>query len=258
VLENANRTRGRLGVSDQKKMDEFLESVRAVEQRVTKVSGGMGGKACTPIAKPTMNAVPNSPQRTTATYNKGTHADVMNDLIVMAFQCDVTRIISYMLEDERSDYVYDHVPKRKFSPTGSVPGTGNCGGYHGAQHAGSTNDDFSTIGWWNAGKAAALCEKLDAIEDSPGVSILDNCVVMYASCMHGGNHQVDELPVALIGSGAGTLRTDQHIVFPTMPGDRPMRDLYITILNHCFGLNVPSFGVSLKNPQNSPITEIMV
>ena len=91
----------------------------------------------------------------------------MNDLIVMAFQCDVTRVISYMMEDERSEFVYDHVPKRKFSATGSVPGTGNCGNYHGAQHAGDVNDDFSTISWWNAGKAAALCERLDAIEDSP-------------------------------------------------------------------------------------------
>ena len=168
VLENAARTRSRLGSADQKKMDEFLESVRSVEQRATGVSAGMGGgRACTPIATPTMSAVPNSPQRTTATYNKGTHADVMNDLIVMAFQCDVTRIISYMLEDERSEFVYDHVPKRKFSPTGSVPGTGTCGDYHGAQHAGSTNDDFSTITWWNVGKVAALCERLDAIEEAP-------------------------------------------------------------------------------------------
>src|SRR6185436_1822630 len=153
--------------------------------------------------------------------------------------------------------VYDHVPKRKFSPTGSVPGTGNCGGYHGAQHAGNTNDDFSTISWWNAGKAAALCEKLDALEDSPGVSMLDNTVVVYASCMHGGNHQVDELPVAIIGSGGRTLKTDQHIAFPAFPGDRPMRDLYLTILNTCFGLNVQSFGVSLKSAPHAPITQLI-
>jgi hypothetical protein len=168
VLENAARTRNRLGVSDQKRMDEFLESVRSVEKRVTGVSNAMGGRACTPIARPTLSAVPNSPQRSTDTYNKGDHADVMNDLIVMAFQCDVTRVISYMLEDERSEYVYDHVPKRKFSAQGSEPGTGVCGNYHGAQHAGDLNDDFSTISWWNASKAAALCERLDAIEDAPG------------------------------------------------------------------------------------------
>jgi hypothetical protein len=257
VLENASRTRSRLGSSDQKKMDEFLESVRSVEKRVTKVSSGMGGKACAPIGRPTLTAAPNSPQRTTATYDKGTHADVMNDLIVMAFQCDVTRVISYMLEDERSEYVYDHVPKRKFSATGSAPGTGTCGNYHGAQHAGDVNDDFSTISWWNAGKAAALCEKLDAIEDGPGVSVLDNSVVVYASCMHGGNHQANELPVAIIGSGGGKLKTDQHVVFPATPGDRPMRDLYFTIMNTCFGLGVTSFGVNTKGAPNQLIREII-
>jgi hypothetical protein len=48
VLENAGRTRARLGASDQRRMDEFLDSVRAVERRVTGVSAAMGGLACTP------------------------------------------------------------------------------------------------------------------------------------------------------------------------------------------------------------------
>ncbi len=257
VLENAARTRNRLGASDRQKMDEFLESVRSVEKRVTGVSSGMGGKACSPIARPTLSATPNSPQRTTDTYNKGTHADVMNDLIIMAFQCDVTRVISYMLEDERSEFVYDHVPKRKFSAAGSEPGSGTCGNYHGAQHAGDTNDDFSTITWWNATKAAELCAKLDAIEDGPGVSMLDNSVVLFASCMHGGNHQANELPVALIGNAGNTLKTDQHIAFAATPGDRPMRDLYFTIMNRCFELDVQSFGVNTKGKPNELISEII-
>jgi secreted PhoX family phosphatase len=67
----------------------------------------------------------------------------------MAFQCDVTRVVSYMLEDERSEFIYSHVPLRNFTAAGSAPapGTQVCGNYHGAQHAGNTNDDFSTISW---------------------------------------------------------------------------------------------------------------
>ena len=87
--------------------------------------------------------------------------------------------------------------------------------------------------------------------------MLDNSVVVFASCMHGGNHQVNELPVALIGSGGRTLKTDQHIVFGATPNDRAMRDLYLTILNQTFGLNVQSFGVSAKGTPNTPITEII-
>jgi hypothetical protein len=175
----------------------------------------------------------------------------------MALQCDATRVISYMLEDERSEYVYDHVPKRRFTAEGSEPGSGTCGNYHGAQHAGDVNDDFATISWWNAGKVAALCERLDAIPDGPDTTLLDNTVVLYASCMHGGNHQLNELPVALIGSGGRTLRTDQHIVFPDTPGDRPMRDLYVTLLDHAFGLNVGSFGVNTKDVPNDVIAELI-
>ncbi len=64
---------------------------------------GMGGVACSAIAAPTMATVhPDAPKQNTATYKKEDHANAMNDLIVMALQCDATRIITHMLEDERS------------------------------------------------------------------------------------------------------------------------------------------------------------
>jgi hypothetical protein len=69
---------------------------------------------------------------------------------------------------------------------------------------------------------------------------------------------LNELPVAILGSGGGTLETDQHIVFPETPGDRPMRDLYRTILERCFGLNVGSIGVNTKGAENALIEQIVV
>ena len=118
VLENAQRTRARLGVNDQRRMDGFLESVRGVEKRVVGVSAGMGGVRCAAPASTDMPRVEQSavaPRQTTETYDKGRHADAMNDLIVMAFECDVTRVISYMLEDERSEFTYDNVQERAFT-----------------------------------------------------------------------------------------------------------------------------------------------
>ncbi|HVJ16876.1 MAG TPA: DUF1552 domain-containing protein [Polyangiaceae bacterium] len=256
VLENANRTRARLGVNDQRRMDEFLETVYATEKRVTGVSSGMGGLACTPFAAPTMTGVTPSEdfaiRQTTETYNKGDHADVMNDLIVLAFQCDVTRIITYMLEDERSEFAYDHVTRRSFTEAGSVEESGTCPEYHnGGQHG--SPDDFATITWWNVGKVAELCLKLDAIEEAPGVSILDNSVIFFGSCMHGSNHQCNEIPLALIGSGGGLLTTDQHIVYD----DRPIRDLHYTVMNHVFGMGVTDFGVNLTGAPIAMLNEIM-
>jgi hypothetical protein len=259
VLENAHRTRGKLGSVDQKTFDEFLDSVRTVEQRATGVSTGMGGVACAPLDPPSLAATPEAFQDNTETYDKGEHADVMNDLIVMAFQCDVTRVISYMLEDERSEFVYSHVPKRAFTEGGSTPKDdgSTCGNYHGAQHASPTDDGFATINWWQSTKVAELCAKLDAIKEADGLSVLDNSVVLYAGCMHGGNHWCDDLPVALIGGGGGVFKTDQHIQFEFFPNDRPMRDLYFTILNEYFGLGVDDFGVNMKGIAPTLISELL-
>lgn len=86
--------------------------------------------------------------------------------------------------------------------------------------------------------------------------MLDNTVIMYAAAMHGGNHQSNQLSVALIGGGGGTLKLDQHVKYADTPGDRPMRDLYYTLLNKSFGMNVTSFGTHIQNIPNSYMTEI--
>ena len=94
---------------------------------------------------------------------------------------------------------------------------------------------------------------MNAVKEGDG-TLLDNSLLMYASCMHGGNHHADDLPVALIGGGGGTFKTNQHVQFAA---EVPMRDLYYTILNSYFELNVPSFGISTRNVPNKLLTEIL-
>jgi hypothetical protein len=254
VRENAQRTRARLGVSDQRRMDEFLESVRGVEKRVVGVSAGMGGAGCALPPRTDMPRVEQSavaPRQTTESYDKGRHADAMNDLIAMAFECDVTRVISYMLEDERSEFTYDHVQERAFTPDGSSAKGGACPEYHTAQHDGG--DVFATITWWNVGKVADLCRKLDAIQEAPGLSVLDNAVVFLGACMHAGNHEADRLPVAILGGRNLGLENDQHIVLDK----RPLRDLYFTLLNDVYGLGARDFGQNLTGAPPAAITELL-
>jgi hypothetical protein len=254
VLENATRTQARLGKADKERFEEFLTSVRAIEKRVTAVSQGMGGVACAAMPQPTMATVhPDSPRQNTGTYNKGTHADVMNDLIVMAFQCDATRIITHMLEDERSEFTYDHVKKRTFTQAGSVEAAGTCPEYHGGGQHGSA-DDFGAITRWNAGKVAELATKLDAIKEADGTTVLDNTVIFFAGAMRGSDHSCHDLPVALIGGGAIGLRQDQHVDL----GNRPLRDLHYTMINKVFGMNdVTDFGQNLTGAPIKVVTEIV-
>jgi len=252
VLANAQRTRAKLGASDQQRMDEFLDSVRAVEQRVVSVSSQMGGLACNPTPPgTTVQQSADAPRQTTPAYDKGLHADAMNDLIAKAFECDVTRVISYMLEDERSEFTYDNVPQRAFTADSSSEKGGTCPEYHSSQHAGG--DVFATITWWNVGKVADLCRKLDAIEEAPGVSVLDNCVVFLGACMHGGDHLGNRLPAVLIGGGNLGLKGNQYVAL----NNRPLRDMYFTLMNAVYGLGVPDFGQNLTGAPLARISELL-
>ncbi len=255
VLENATRTKGKLGKADQIRLEEFLQSVRDTEKSVTGVSVGMGGVACSAIAAPTMKKVtPDGIKQNTADYKKADHADAMNNLIVMALQCDATRIITHMLEDERSEFTYDHVTQRNFTGAGmSVEGSGTCPEYHGGGQHGSLNA-FSSISRWNASKVAELATKLDAIKEADGTSILDNTVIFFAGAMRGSDHSCHDLPVALIGGGALGLRQDQHVDL----GNRPLRDLHFTMMNKVFDMgDVKDFGQNLTGAPIKLVSEIV-
>ncbi|UJR85449.1 DUF1552 domain-containing protein [Sandaracinus amylolyticus] len=247
------RVQQRLSVADRAALDQYLTSVRELERRVASIGDGVTRAMCEPVERHGeaygVDAVP-------ADYDRGEHADVMNDLVTMALQCDSTRVISYMLDDARSDFVYSHLTNRTFSDTGSVAGSGSVGGYHGLQHAGDSNDGYATINWWLTQKVADLCQRLDAIPEGEG-TVLDNTVVVFGSGMHGSNHDANELPIVLIGGGGGTLRGDQHIVFPATPGDRPLRDLYYTLLTQTFELPVTSFGSHVGGIPNQLVAEIL-
>jgi Protein of unknown function (DUF1552) len=253
VLENATRTQAKLGAADKMRLDEFLTSVRAIEKAATGVSAGMGGVACSASMKPTMATVhPDAPKQNTATYNKGTHALAMNDLIVMALQCDATRIITYMLEDERSEFTYDHVKMRTFNATGSTVGNGTCPEYHGGGQHGS-QDAFASIVRWNTGVVADLATRLDASKEPDGTSILDNTILFYAGPMHGSDHSCHFLPVSLIGGSALGLKQDQHVDL----GKRPLRDLHFTMMQKFFDMSdVKNFGQDLTGTQIKVVSEI--
>jgi hypothetical protein len=227
-----------------------MEAVRTVEQRATAVGGTMTD-SCEAPSSPGVPATYGLANGTDG-YDKGAHADAMNDIITMALSCDMTRVISYMLDDARSEFVYDHVTMREFDDAGSVEGNGQPGNFHGSQHAGEKNNGFASINHWLSQKVADLCLKLDAIPEGDG-TLLDNTVVFYASCMRGGDHASNDLPVVLLGGGGAGLKTDQHIRFDA---DRPLRDLYFTLLNDVYGAGVDSFGVHIQGAPNQRIAEL--
>jgi hypothetical protein len=243
VLEDTARLQSKLGRSDQRKLDQYLSSVRSLELRVADATMQVPGASCMPLPRP---GEPYSVANVPDGYNRGAHAELMIDLVVMALQCDITRVVSFMLDDARSDFVYDFLQQRTFTDTGSEPTGGTVGGYHGLQHAGDRNDGFATIGWWNAQKAAELAGKLAAIEEGDAGNMLDSTAIVFASGMNGGNHDAGALPLALIGGGGKTasgtvLKRDQHVLFAD---EQRLADVHLTIMKHSFGCPDEAFGAS--------------
>jgi ribosomal protein S15P/S13E len=243
VKDNTSALQRKLGTSDRRRLDQYLTSVRSLEQRVSAPSMQLSAAKCAQPARPSaVYSVGNVPED----YSREVHAGLMIDLVVMALACDITRVVSFMLDDARSDFVYNFTKLRKFTDTGSTEATGTIGSYHGAQHAGDRNDSFATIGYWNSQKAAQLAGKLAALSDGDAGNMLDNTVITYASGMHGGNHDPADLPVALIGgggkSGAGTvLKTDRNIVFPQ---EQRLANVHFTLMKRVFECPEMSFGSS--------------
>jgi hypothetical protein len=253
VLESAKSLGSKLGREDKPRLDQFLTSVRDLEERVRNFELNMqSGLACEAIARPSEVYAVNQ----TGVYDRGHHTTLMSDLIVMAFKCDTTRVVTHMMDDARSDFVYDHLTERQFTDAGSTEGTGKVNGYHGLQHAGDSNNGYASINHSFADSVYKLCKQLDDIQEGDG-TMLDNTVVMFGSSMHGSDHNGNNLPLALIGGGGGGLRTDQHVKFGDTPGDRPLRDVHYTILNHFFDCKVSSFGVHVSGLPNQAVEELL-
>jgi hypothetical protein len=247
IIESSTGLQTRLSTSDKMRLEKFLNTVRTLEGRVAQVTPtipvGASG-ICPPMPARAAMPVAVAAQQA-ASYNRGQHADVMIDLVTMAIGCDITRVVSFMLDDARSEFVYNFLKERSFTATGSTenPNGGPVGEYHGLQHAGernnNTNNGFATIGWWNSTKAAQIMSKLGTMSEG-ATTVLDNTVMTFASGMHGGDHLNNNLPVAIIGGGALGLKQDFFV-----PGGTEIQiaDVHFTILQKVYGFTGASFGV---------------
>jgi hypothetical protein len=263
IGSSATSLQMRLSKSDSQRLGAFLTSVRDLETRVTTVTvPTVTGLGCSPITRPTsVYAVGNTP----ADYNRGAHATLMIDLTVMAYQCDLTRVVSFMLDDARSDFVYNFLTMRKFSTTGSSASTGAVAGYHGLQHAGDQNDGFATITWWNMDRLNELITKISLIKEGTGTAF-DNTVIHAMSGMHGGNHDGLNIPLVIAGTGGGILKTGQALNLnggSTVTGDKSvagknLQDIHLTILNKVFGGTATQFGTAMgAYPSGGVLTQLL-
>ena len=219
VLEDAKSLRSNLGVTDQRKLDEYMSAVREMEQRIeraerfaTTLPEGTGSAGMTGIPK-----------------DFEQHIRLMYDLQALAFQTDTTRISTLMIAYDGSNRPYKEL--------------GISEGHHELSH--HANDEakikqIAKINHFHSTQFAYFLEKLKSIPEGEG-TLLDNCMIIYGSGIGDGNrHNHDNLPVLLAGGGGGTIQTGRHIRFEK---ETPMTNLYLSMLDR-MGVSVDRIGDS--------------
>jgi len=257
VSESIKSLQPRLSKGDRERLEQFLTSTRALEQRVKQVVPSL---ACSDVGDAPLSAmwIPgelgfNGAAPEVSMDTMWRRATTMNDLVVMALQCDATRIVTYMLDNSRSDLNYSWL----LNPDGS-----RVAAWHAETHVespgyASNPPGFRAITSWMCRVVADLVRKLDAAPDGER-SLLDNSVVLFGSDVHNADHALFDLPLILFGSGGGVFKQNALIKFTeTIPDMRQLRDLYFTLLNQHFELNVASFGDDVRGVPNALMTELL-
>jgi hypothetical protein len=232
VQKEAQSLVPRLGTTDKKRLDEYMTSVRAVETRIqTNPALGMGCKVPARPVDPTVFPM---------------QVDINHQLIALAFQCDVTRVVSFM---------HGHALGGRSFPFIGVNDNGHTVSHHSNDPAKIAQEVL--IDSWRITQFAAFVQLLKALPDVDGNTVLHNTVVYYTSeIADGQTHSQDNKPVLLGGQLGGFFKTGQHIELPvgamgvfkvcnefTKTGctQPQIADLYTTFL-HAFGIEATKFG----------------
>jgi uncharacterized protein DUF1552 len=212
------RLKRKVGTIDRARVDQYLESIREVERQIERAEAGAAENPTPDLDRPV--GVP-------AAY--ADHAKLMFDLQVLAFQADITRVVSFQLARELNNRTYPEI---------GVPDP-----HHPTSHHGNDPEKLAKIAKINAFHVSLFgyfLEKLKATPDGDG-SLLDHTVYMYGSGLGNSSiHDHENLPMLVAGGAGCGLKGGQHIRYKT---GTPLANLHLTLLESA-GVHVDSFGDS--------------
>lgn len=224
VLSDAKDLRRNISVNDQRKLDEYLESVRDVEQRIENA----GKKGELQGWRPTLEK-PNIPRPADGIpQDIAEHMKLMCDLLVLGFQTDTTRITTLKLNNDHSSLRFP-----------------NLGVDYMIHHLLSHSDsaDWLKVNQFFLQQLAYIAGKLDTIQEGPR-TLLDNTMMLYCSSMLNGNHDASQLPVILLGGAGGRIKGGRVLDYKEKP-DRQMCRLYLSMMDK-MEVRLPKFGDASK------------
>ena len=224
VLADAKDVRRGISTRDQQKLDEYLDSVREVEQRIENAGkrGELQGW------RPTL-AKPNIPRPAEGIpQDIGEHMKLMCDIMVLAFQTDTTRLCTLKLNNDHSSLRFP-----------------NLGVDYMIHHLLSHSDtaDWLKVNQFFVQQLGYIARKLDAIQEGPRTA-LDNSMLVFCSSMLTGNHIANQLPVVVLGGGGGRIKGGRVLDYLDKP-DRQMCRLHLSLMDK-MGVRPATFGDAKK------------
>jgi hypothetical protein len=228
VIEEAGDLRRQISTADRRKLDEYLDSVRDVEQRIA--TAGQRGEL--QGWKPTLEK-PDMPRPADGIpQDIAEHMRLMCDLLVLAFQTDTTRIVTLKLNNDHSALRFPNL-SRTDNPAQGI----DYMIHHLLSH--SNNADWLKVNQFFLEQMAHVARRLDAIQEGERTA-LDNSMLMICSSMMTGNHENDRLPVAVLGRAGGKMESGRVLDY-SKAENRQLCRLYLSMMEK-MGVREKSFG----------------
>jgi len=227
VLEDATDLRRNISQLDQQKLDEYLNSVREVEQRI--VRAGQRGEL--QGWRPTLTE-PNIP-RPKDGYPQDIveHMRLMCDILVLAFQTDTTRVCTLKLNNDHGTLRFPHLGVDYMI-------------HHLLSH--NDTDDWLKVNQFFLEQVAYIARKLDGIQEGDRTA-LDNSMIMLCSSMLHGGHDANQLPVVMLGGGGGRIEGGRNLDY-LGKSDRQMCRLFLSMMDK-MDVHLDNFG-DAREPLN--------
>ena len=222
VLSQAKSLVRRVSRSDERKIDEYMDSVREVENRI----GRAGKDERLEGWRPTLEK-PNLPRPADEMpQNVKEHMKLMCDILVLGFQTDTTRVSTLKLNNDHSAMRFPHLGVDYMI-------------HHLLSH--SDTEDWLKVNRFFVGSLAYIAERLDKIQEGER-TLLDNSMLLFCSSMLTGNHNASELPVVIMGRAGGKLESGRVLDYRGKP-NRKMCSMYLSMMDK-LGVRLESFGDS--------------
>lgn len=229
VLAEASDLRRQISIRDQRKLDEYLDSVRDVETRIE--AAGKQGEL--QGWRPTLEQ-PNMPRPEDGIpQNIADHMRLMCDILVLGFQTDTTRIATLKLNNDHSSLRFPHLGVDYMI-------------HHLLSH--SDTDDWLKVNQFFVQQIAYLADRMASIQEGDR-TLLDNSMLLFCSSMMTGHHNNDQLPVVVLGGGGGQIQGGRVLDY-RQDSQRQLCRLFLSLMGK-MGVQQESFGDATQ-----PLTEI--